>query len=226
MYALTTRLLDSPDDRQLRNITFVTRVNFALMRSLGIRYLITDFPVPEPARLTTEMVAPKISHFLFELPDPNYGRYSPVEIIPASDAAEVVRGLAEPHFDFGRSVFLKELFDGRLQPAQTSLVTFTRGGWRVQAQSSGISLLLLPFQFSNCLSITRQTESSGNVIAVQRANLVNTAIIFEGRIDVRVALRVSPFWKPYCRLQDAREMKEFGLSNIPRALGPVRSGGT
>lgn len=30
-----------------------------------------------------------------------------------------------------------------------------------------------------------------------------------------LALDVSPFWKPYCRIPDAQEMKDFGLGAIP-----------
>jgi hypothetical protein len=63
-----------------------------------------------------------------------------------------------------------------------------------------------------------ELTSKGRVVSVQRANLVSTALIFSGNIDVTLSLRVSPFWKPYCRLEDAQDVKAFGLAKIPPVL--------
>jgi hypothetical protein len=221
IYGLLSRLLDRPQDGQVRNITIVTLANIPLLESLGVRFLITDYSLPPPARLTTELVVPPMSHFVFELPDPNYGGYSPTQVVTARDASDLLRRIGDANFDFRNFVVLNEPLDRILQPAERSSSIIVRGGWRIQARSAGTSLLLLPLQFSNCLSLSERQQDAGKVIALRRANLAATALVFEGAIDVTIALRVSPFLNVYCRLRDAREMKEFGLANLPRSTIPV-----
>jgi hypothetical protein len=216
LYIVTTRLLNRPSDRQHRNITLVTQANFPLMESLGVRFLITDYLLPEPSRLAVTLATPSKTHFLFELPNPNFGDYSPTEVVVARDATDVLQRLIGPGFDFRKTVVLSEPFDLALQPAESNKMTFVRGGWRVQARSTGTSLLLLPLQFNSCLSVDEFKESDGKVIAVRRANLASTALIFEGEIDVKLSAHLSPFRNAYCRLRDAGELKSYGLSNVPK----------
>ena len=221
-HAVITRLLDRPGDRQLRSVIIVTRVNIPLMQSLGVRYLITDFPLTAPSRLAFQLVTPKLSHFVFELPDPNYGNFSPTEVASARNATELLQRIAEPSFDFRKTVILDEPLNQVLRPAESSKATLVRGGWQIRARSPGVSILLLPLQFSHCLAVHERQGSEGRVIAVQRANLAITALVFEGSVDVTLSLRVSPFWRPLCRLRDAHEMKEFGLADLPRTIAPLR----
>jgi hypothetical protein len=221
IYAVISRLLDRPGDRQVRNITMVTQTNFALMESLGVRFLITDYKLSEPARLAVDLVKPGISHFLYELPDPNYGGYSPTRVVVAQNATDVLQRLADPDFDFHKKIVLSERLDLALVPAYSSNIIISRGGWRVRAASAGRSLLLLPIQFSDCLSVKELQRDAGKVVAVRRANLASTALIFEGTIDAELAGHVSPFWNPYCRLHDASSLKGLGVANLPKTIVPV-----
>lgn len=215
IYGVITRLLDRPGDRQVRNITLITRSNFPLMESLGVRFLITDYTLPEPARLTVKLTTPSMSRFLFALPDPNLGDYSPTEVVNTQDATDILRRMGDPNFNFRKTVILDEPFDRVLTPAEHSNAMLVRGGWRIQARSTGTSLLLLPLQFSNCLSLSGHQQSGGKVIALRRANLASTALVFEGTIDVTLSEHVLPFWRAYCRLRDLREVKALGLGNLP-----------
>jgi len=89
----------------------------------------------------------------------------------------------------------------------------------IAARTTSTSLLLLPLQFSDCLSLSEHQGNGGMVIAVRRANLASTALVFAGAVDAKLFSHVSPFWKPYyCRLQDTWEMKKFGLPNVPRSI--------
>jgi hypothetical protein len=221
IYGVVSRLLDRPQDGQVRNITIVTLANIPLLQSLGVRFLIADYSLPPPARLAAELVVPPMSHFVYELPDPNYGGYSPTQVVPIQDASDLLRRIGDANFDFRKIVVLNEPLDRILQPAENTSSNLVRGGWRIQARSAGTSLLLLPLQFSNCLSLSERQQDTGKVLAVRRANLAATALIFEGAIDVTIALHVSPFWNTYCRLRDAREMKELGLANLPKSIMEV-----
>ena len=217
-YAVITRLLGEGDNRQVRNVVIAARENVPVMQSLGVRYIISDQPVPAPAHLAEKMSSGELEHYLYELPDPNLGNYSPTEIRIARDATAVLRLMSDPGFDFRKSVVLDHVSAQRLQPAREATLTLVRGGWRIRASSAGTSLLLLPVQFSGCLALEEEPSSKGRVVSVQRANLASTALIFSGDIDVTLSLRVSPFWKPHCRLEDAQDVKAYGLAKIPAVL--------
>ncbi len=217
-YAVISRLLDRPDDGQVRGVTIVTQPDFRLLQSMGVRFMITDYYLPAPARLRTHLVSQRVSHFLYELPEANIGNYSPTQIVQARNATDLLTQIADRRLDFRKVAVLDGPLDRTLQPTERSSSNIVRGGWRIQASSRGTSMLLLPLHFSNCLFVTDTHGHGGEVIEVRRANLINTAIVFEGTIDVTLELRVSPFWHPYCRLRDEHEMKEFGLSKIPRNI--------
>ena len=218
LYAVASRLLAHPDDIHFRNIMYVTRPEVGLLQSLGVRLLITDRPLPRPASLLLALRAPDIAQYVFELPDPNYGTYSPTEVVVARDATEAATLLADPHFDFRKSVVLDRPLSGALQPAERSAAVLTRGGWRIEAKSPSLSLLLIPLQYTHCLSLTEHQAEGGRVVAVEQANLVSTALIFEGAVDATLALVVSPFVNASCRVADVRAMKAFGLANLPRSV--------
>lgn len=221
IYAVITRLLDRPGDLQVRNITMVTQPNFRVMQSLGVRFLVTDFSLSEPARLTVELTKPGISHSLYELPDVNYGDYSPTEVIVANDAAEVLRRLADRDFNFRKTAILTTPIDVALSPAESSNLTVIRGGWRIRAKSADVSLLLLPIQFSKCLSLHQNQTTAGKVVAIHRANLTSVALIFERTIDVSLSGQVSPFWSAYCRLHDAEDLRKLGIASLPKNVAPM-----
>jgi len=223
IYGLVTRLLNRPDDVQVRTITFISRLDFPLMQSLGLRFIVADFLMPPPAQLRIEVAAERMKHQLFELPDPNTGNYSPTDVVVASNATDVLRRLAAPNFKFRKTVILDSPLQLTLVPAERSQASLIPNGWRIRASSAATSMLLLPLQFSNCLSISEHQGGAGKVTSIRRANLASTALIFEGTVDVSLTLQVTPFWNPYCRLRDAREMRDFGLQDVPRAVVPPRT---
>jgi hypothetical protein len=218
LYAVASRLLSQPNQVQTRNIIYVTRPEVGLLQSLGVRFLITDAPLPPPASLLLALRAPDIAQYVFELPDPNYGNYSPTEVVVARDATEAATRLADPHFDFRKTVVLDRPLSGTLQPAERSAAVLTRGGWRIEAKSPSLSLLLIPLQYSHCLSLAEHQAKGGRVVAVEQANLLSTALIFRGEVDATLSLIVSPFFNPSCRVADVRAMRAFGLAQLPRSV--------
>ena len=113
---------------------------------------------------------------------------------------------------------------------------FERGAIRVQAESRGHSLLLLPVQYSRCL-----VPSDPVTARLLPANLVQTAVLFQGSIDFRIYLEYGLF-RPGCRKQDLADLAELGIvddkgaglpwaqlhpyaistfADLPRAVGAV-----
>jgi hypothetical protein len=225
LYAVVSRLLDRPVDGQVRNILMVTQTNIALMESLGVRFVITDFPLGSPAQLVTQVTGKEVAHYLYELPAPNLGQYSPIKIEVAANAAEALARIGDPQFDFSNTVVLDQGFDQPLTRARQVDVKVVRGGWQVRAHSDSTSLLLLPLNMSSCVTLIDNGGATGQVIAMKRANITETALIFRGDIDTTLSLRVSPFVTPYCRLRDLTALKAFGLGDVPKPVttaGPAR----
>ena len=104
-YAAVTRLLCRPGDKQVRTVINATRPNFAYLRSLGIRFVISDevypadksvashSPPPGPQLVQTLKVGDKSIH-LYELDRPNLGDYSPTQVSVMSTAQDTLTGSA------------------------------------------------------------------------------------------------------------------------------------
>ena len=81
-----------------------------------------------------------------------------------------------------------------------------RGGVHVAALSDGESILLLPRQFSRCLSITPSRQAAGAVSPrLLRANLVQTPIAFDRVLDADVRFDFGFGRRAGCRLDEVAD---------------------
>src|SRR5207247_9868579 len=87
----------------------------------------------------------------YEYNDFNVGNYSPTNVMIARDAPSILQHLWSTSFDPRQSVVLPERIEELLVEATGGKMFFERGAIRVQAESRGHSLLLLPVQYSSCL---------------------------------------------------------------------------
>lgn len=69
-------------------------------------------------------------------------------------------------------------------------------------------MVVLPIQFSHCWQI--ESVKSAERPRIFRANIVQTGILFKNNIDVRLRFAFEP-WRTSCRLQDARDLPQFGF---------------
>jgi hypothetical protein len=182
------------------------------------------------------VAARKLSHNVYEYNDSNVGNYSPTNVMIARDAPSILQHLWSASFDPRRSVVLSESIEEPLVEASGGKIFFERGAIRVQAESRGHSLLLLPVQYSRCL-----IPSEPVTARLLPANLVQTAVLFQGSIDLRIHFEYGLF-RPRCRKQDLADLAELGifdekgatlpwaqlhpyaistLADLPRAVGAV-----
>jgi hypothetical protein len=210
MYLVASRLLARPADRQMRNVLLTTRPNIPVLQALGVRFLIADAPVPG-TRLwkTLEWDNGRHAVSLVELPDPNLGDYSPTQIVPAGDAADALATMARG-IDFRRQVILFEPLDSPLVAAREANLTYAVGGFRVRATAAGRALLLLPIEYSHCLTLV--PRGPGPIPRLLRANLLQTALLFTGTLDADISLAVGPFGHAACRSQDVRDTQTLDLA--------------
>lgn len=101
--------------------------------------------------------------------------------------------MAAPDFDFGRQVVLSEPISGPLVPARDMLLTIN--GFHVSGKSDGTSLVVLPYQFSNCL------HALDSRVRVVRANRMMAGLIFSGGLDTNIVFDYGLF-SPACRRAD------------------------
>ena len=72
-------------------------------------------------------------------------------------------------------------------------------------------MLIIPFEFSHCLQIQNRSTDS-RAIQLFRADLLLTAVEFEGKLDATIAYRAGPFSGSSCRLHDARDMADIEIA--------------
>jgi len=211
-YAVTTRLLARPDDGQMRNVSVLRRIEPRILAMLGVRFVITDAPFAGDVTLRATMGFSGGMLFLYEVPRPNVGTYSPTSVLTPRDATEIVGRLASPDFDPARDVMADvPQRPAGLVPAQGAHLTFDGVSLRVQAVSPGQSILLVPLEFSRCL----EQQDSGGTPILFRANLLLTGILFSGRLDTRLSIGTGVFYRPWCRLQDYFDARTRGIGDVP-----------
>ena len=142
--------------------------------------------------------------YLYELPNPNVGNYSPTEVIAARSGSEIMAILRLPGFDFTRQVIVSDPLTQTLVPAREMRLSAIRGGLHVSGKSVGTSLVILPQQFSHCL------RAHDSRVRFVRANLMMAGLIFSGDIDTDILFDYGIF-SPACRRADLVDLKQLDL---------------
>jgi hypothetical protein len=214
LYAVTTRLLALPGDKQMRNVLVLRKNDPRILAMLGVRFVITDCPNTVWGGACAGALNGKGAVFLDEVAKPNLGDYSPTEVRKIATAAGIIARLADPNFDPTREIIADLPSDTKpLMPARNARLTFFGDSLRVQAESDGESVLLMPLEFSHCLEA--DTGATGTPVLV-RANLVETGILFSGRLDTRLSVHTGPFLNPSCRLRDLFDARALRVGEVPQ----------
>jgi hypothetical protein len=217
-YVVLSRLLNRPGVLFPRPHVSATLFKPSVLEQLGVRYVVTEEPVPGRVPVLTMEVDSRHSQYLYELPNPNVAGRSATKITVAADAADAIARLAAPDMDFTREVVLFDALPaGPLVQTTASRLAVHAGFLALQAQAPGRSLLVLPVEFSRCLDFHWNLPGA-EPPRIYRANLDQTAILFSGQIDVRIALRIGPYWNPLCRFRDYRDALSVNLKGAKTAL--------
>jgi len=223
-YAMMTRFLSRPIDRQIRSVVVLTDVNVHYLASLGVRYVIISGYVPPPYEEMTKkkmILLPELSlaasgypMYVFEIANPNVGTYSPVNQIVSRNANDTVALMSstKARFNFKNSVVLTERILERLVPADPATLTFTKTGLDIKARSKGTSVLLLPLQYSHCLNV--QFRGGISFPRLVRANVMQAALLFTGETDLTLSFRHGPFENQFCRIKDYLDMRRLSIDSV------------
>ncbi len=225
-YRATRDLLARPDDPQMRNAMMLRRFNPEILRLFGVRFVIADAPLPAPAQLVQTVPPPPAplsqlalaeapsvpTLLLYELDRVNLGDYAPTATVVARDADAALAFLGSGA-DLRRTAAVEEPLAGPLVPASDARIVAERGGLRLSASSAGTSLLLLPFEYSHCLTLTwASPEGAKPAPRLIRSDLLLTGVLFSGRLEATLRYHTGPFHHARCRLSDEDDARRLRLS--------------
>jgi hypothetical protein len=213
-HALLTRLLNPEGALFVRQHETASLFMPRILAQLGVRYVLMDDPLPERTPVRELEMVPTRRQYLYELEDPNVSGRGITQVILARNAAEALMQMRAPDIDFHKeAVLFDPLPDDKLAPVSRSRIDVHRGFVTVSAEAPGRALLVLPVEFSRCLEFTWETSAAEPPVAL-RANLDQTAILFSGRLEGRLALRNGPFVNPTCRLRDLQDAMRVELGKV------------
>jgi hypothetical protein len=212
-HLVNARLLNAPGSKDLRSYETQSVVNDRIMALLGVRYLLSNKLLPDRAPILHHRLAEGQDLYIYSLPDPNLAGYSVTQTRHANDAQGAINLLADPSLDPRNAAVLTEAMQvpPPLVPARRSTLVVERGGYRVEADAQGTSLLVLPLEYSHCLRA--DLTASGSIPPrLIRANLAMAAILFSGEMKGTLKLRYGPL-SSGCRLADWREADALRLGD-------------
>jgi hypothetical protein len=214
LFALMRQLLAGPADTFHPSFLRVYRLDIPLLQALGVRYLITDIEVsrPEAALVMTETAASGETVRLYEFPRPNLATYSPTTVIESREFRQTMELLRRNAKLLASRVVLTRAVRTPLVPAKSAIMRAQPDGVRITAESDGRSLLLVPIQFSHCLSLSSMAANPSSATPrLMRANIVQTALEFDRRVDAVIELRFGLFSAGRCRKVDAADLNALGV---------------
>jgi hypothetical protein len=217
-HLLMSRLLN-PDGVWFFRVHETANVfNENVLANLGVRFALTEHPLPERTPVLAIDVRPQRKQYLYELPDANVFGRAASRVTVARTATEALARMRSSDYDIrNEAVLFDPLPEGNLAPVFASRLEVHRGFVSLSAEASGRALIVLPLEFSRCLEF-KWTSGDGRLPIALRANLNQTAILFDGRVEGRIALRYGPFENPGCRLRDMHDADRVDLAAVPKAI--------
>jgi hypothetical protein len=213
MYAIDRDLLSEPQDQidSLMSSILLYRFRPLFLRAFGVRFVIADGTLEDPQieRVVTEEGKGGATANLYEVKGANLGQFSPTQIVWAADYRTAVRELREP-VDLAERVVLlgaPERLPALAAATQAQLVAL-RDGYQVTASAPGSAMLVLPVQFSHCWQMA--TGTGAQPPRLFRANVVQTGVLFKGKVDIRLRFDFEP-WRTSCRFRDGDDLVQFAI---------------
>jgi hypothetical protein len=183
------------------------------MALLGTRYLVSDKIQPEREPVLKHRLVEGRDLYVYSVPTANVTGYSAIKVAYAFSAQDAITWLADPAVDLTTAAVLTTTSDlPPLVPASRSRLIVERGGYRLEADSPGTSLLVLPVEYSRCLTAHLAT-SGPTPPRLLRANLAMVAVLFSGRVEGTLRLRYGPTSSGR-RFEDWREANTLRLGDV------------
>ncbi|HXM81111.1 MAG TPA: hypothetical protein VN929_04195 [Burkholderiales bacterium] len=218
-FLITREFLERPGDLQMRNAILLRQFDPRVLRALGVRFVITDAPIKGRATLRVRQEMPtSTKHYLYELNGVNRGDYSPTRVEAIPDVTKTIAALSDTSFDFARTAIVETPLQVELVHAKSGQVHVEPGYLRLSATSKGTSLLVLPFEFSHCLSLEPSGVDADKDARILRVNLLQAGILFTRKLDATLTYFTGPFRNSGCRIEDRRDMDRLGIRQFHKEI--------
>lgn len=215
-HLLMSRLLNPKGSWFFRVHEWASSFDPKVLGQLGVSYVLTGQPLQGRAPVVAMDVGAGHKQYLYELSDPNIAGRAATKVTVARNAADALARLRAPGYDIrDEAVLFEPLPEGPLAPVRNSRLTVDRGFVTVTADAPGRALLVLPLEFSRCLTFAWTDAGEPPPLAL-RANLDQTAILFQNHVEGRIGLRYGPLTDPTCRLRDMQDASRVDLGAVPR----------
>jgi hypothetical protein len=206
-HAVIKRALQQPPVAHQRNITVLDHPNARILQLLGVRYVLMQQPDASLGALRVTEDRGGEQWGIIELPAPNLATYSPTSVEARSSLSGMLDFINDNEIDLTkRAVSLLPETD-QLIPAIKSKLSLEDTDLRLQAESEGRSLIVVPLEFSHCIEIRQMSPDNSSAPTLQRIDGLLTGVVFKRRIDAVLSFRVGPLHNQMCRWADYRELK-------------------
>jgi hypothetical protein len=212
-HAVISRLFSRRDQKHVRQLTTITRYDPRLHALFGVRFLITDRPLPDARAITSLVVNHEAPHawtlYLYEVPQAQPSGHWSTRPKQVATVRQAMGWLADGKTSDADAV-VYEPVGTPLVSGRSSEIRVFRDRLVVTAESPGASLLVLPIEFSHCFDATFPTGASGRLL---RANVNQMGLLFSDRIEVELRYRFSP-WHFRCRFRDIADARRLKLADV------------
>lgn len=203
-YYFLASTLGRSGDQYHRNLLYFRTLDYNFMKIIGIQYFITDSKIPEMGKPMSIALYEKFTLYLYKIENTNLSGISITRLEKLKNWADMV---GELKFNTNIS---KEAFTLGLKKssnyvvAKSSSLTLNSKGYRFQGISEGVSLVLLPIEYSNCFG----TSNESGEFEIIRLNGFMLGIRFREIVDVSFEYQYGAITNPFCRIMDYLQFKK------------------
>ena len=206
-YQFTKKFFSKDGDIQTRNVMVWREINLKMLSLLGVRFIVTDKAEESFKQRETVQMGSLGTHHLYEIVDTNLGQYSPVNAIKLNKLTDILNLMSLNEFDPKLSFITNTETPKKLTLATNVVLTINQQRIDITARSKSTSVLILPFEFSNCIKLI--DKNTGLEIDKFRANGLLVGLSFNKNLDATLQFNINPFDTLGCRKLDAKDFIEM-----------------
>jgi len=189
-------------------------VSNSALRMVGVRYVVVHNNPAARAKLNHAFSTKieEVGDFLIEIESPNIKGVQLTKV--ANDRSlrdylqRVRRDEVEPGEFFldsrGSELIGADVLNSRLTE---SSFRYFKSDIQLTAKSSGVTLLVLPIEYSHCLRL--RSDGADRDAKLIPVNGVLTGLLFNRTVSTTITYRTGPLTNPNCRVQDLQDFRRY-----------------
>ena len=211
----------STDITQVRSRVVINKINAKILAMIGVRYVVTNEnnDASEIRSLLKDPHYPEL--VLSEVPNANLSGYTPIKVEEIQDFDTTVNRISQKSFDPKLSVLVSPgLVFEKLVQAENLSLEFSGRDLLFSGTSTGTSLVVLPIEFSNCLTAQNLSPDQDEVRLI-RSNGLLTGVLFSKSASIKLRFHMGALNNSDCRLRDLTNWYEMQTSSNYSLLSKI-----